>query len=324
MAESIDTYLRELRSALGTADTALVQDALYDAEEHLQAELAEVRERFKDQPGQIEQEFALMIERYGSPEEVAAAYLASDAVKSDSAGGDELGGDSVPTAGEAASSSGSLGASPPAPPVGRGFWRWFFGVAADPATYRALLYMLLSLVTGTVFFTVVVTGISTTAGLLVLIVGIPFALGFLAVVRALSLAEGRIVEALLGTRMPRRSRTEPRGVGFWGRIRFWLEDRRTWTAMLYMILQLPLGTAYFSLAVSGLPAGAWLVVLPFMQVIGGHTYLDIGGAEHLFSSWALFLMVIAGVVVLVLMLHLIRLIGRAHGNYAKAMLVRLD
>ena len=56
----------------------------------------------------------------------------------------------------------------------------------------------------------------------------------------------------------------------------------------------------------------------------GHTYLDIGGAEHLFSSWALFLMVIAGVVVLVLMLHLIRLIGRAHGSYAKAMLVRLD
>jgi hypothetical protein len=320
LAENIDTYLRELRSALGTADTALVQDALYDAEEHLQAELADIRERYKDQPGQLEHEFALMIERYGSPEEVAGAYLASDAGKSDGAGRDDLGGDLVPTA----EPGDSLGASPPAPPVGRGFWRWFFGVAADPATYRALLYMLLSLATGTIFFTVVVTGISTTAGLLVLIVGIPFALGFLAVVRALSLAEGRIVEALLGTRMPRRSRTEPRGVGFWGRIRFWLKDRRTWTAMLYMILQLPLGTAYFSLAVCGLAAGAWLVVLPFMQVIGGHTYLDIGGAEHLFSSWALFLMVIAGVVVLVLMLHLIRLIGRAHGNYAKAMLVRLD
>ena len=94
--------------------------------------------------------------------------------------------------------------------------------------------------------------------------------------------------------------------------------------MLYMILLLPLGTAYFCLTVAGLAAGVWLIALPFMQVIGGHTYLDIGGVEHLFSSWALFLMVVAGVLVIVLMLHLIRLIGRAHGGFAKAMLVRLD
>ena len=37
---SIDEYLKQLRSALAGEDTALIQDALYDAEEYLRAEVA--------------------------------------------------------------------------------------------------------------------------------------------------------------------------------------------------------------------------------------------------------------------------------------------
>ena len=37
---SIDDYLHALRAALAGADPALIQDALYDAEEHLRAEAA--------------------------------------------------------------------------------------------------------------------------------------------------------------------------------------------------------------------------------------------------------------------------------------------
>ena len=63
--------------------------------------------------------------------------------------------------------------------------------------------MILSLATGIAYFTIVVTGLSTAAGLLVLVIGIPFLLLVLGVVRALALFEGRLVEVLLGTRMPR-------------------------------------------------------------------------------------------------------------------------
>jgi uncharacterized membrane protein len=38
---SIAEYLEQLRTALRGADQALIQDALYDAEEHLRAERAE-------------------------------------------------------------------------------------------------------------------------------------------------------------------------------------------------------------------------------------------------------------------------------------------
>lgn len=37
---SIDQYLRQLREELADADSALIQDALYDAEEYLRAEVA--------------------------------------------------------------------------------------------------------------------------------------------------------------------------------------------------------------------------------------------------------------------------------------------
>ena len=37
---SLDQYLQQLREELAGEDTALIQDALYDAEEYLRAEIA--------------------------------------------------------------------------------------------------------------------------------------------------------------------------------------------------------------------------------------------------------------------------------------------
>jgi len=41
MPRTIPEYLEQLRVALRGADLALIQDALYDAEDHLRSELAE-------------------------------------------------------------------------------------------------------------------------------------------------------------------------------------------------------------------------------------------------------------------------------------------
>ena len=86
---------------------------------------------------------------------------------------------------------------PPSPPkrplvIGR-----FFGVVADPRTYGALFYMLLSMATGIFYFTWAVTGLALSAGLSVLIIGLPFIVLFFGSVRVLLLVEGRIVEAML-------------------------------------------------------------------------------------------------------------------------------
>src|SRR5690606_32550259 len=114
----------------------------------------------------------------------------------------------------------------------------FFGVVADPHTYGALFYMLLSLATGIFYFTWVVTGVSTTAGLLILIIGIPLLVLFLMSVRLLSLVEGRIVEALLGERMPRRPLYAQRDKPWLQRLKELFTDARTWATMGYFLLMI--------------------------------------------------------------------------------------
>ena len=65
---TIPEYLDALRRELRDADPALVQDALYDAEEYLRSELAE-------NPGTDEAKLLAGIAgSYGDPAEVAAIY----------------------------------------------------------------------------------------------------------------------------------------------------------------------------------------------------------------------------------------------------------
>ncbi|HVR82228.1 MAG TPA: sensor domain-containing protein, partial [Luteimonas sp.] len=185
MPTSIPDYLDQLRTALAGADPALVQDALYDAEEYLRSELSE--QSAQGGPAKSEAEvIASVAGSYGAPEEVADIYRDTEVT--------------VQTALRA----------PPIQkrksPLGR-----FFGVAADPRTYAALFYMVLALATGIFYFTWVVTGVSLSAGLAVLIIGVPFVILYFGSVRVLSLVEGRIVEVMLGERMPRRPLYSERG-----------------------------------------------------------------------------------------------------------------
>src|ERR1700733_3731048 len=154
---SIDQYLRQLREELAGADAALIQDALYDSEEYLRAEVAAHPE--KSESDVLE----LIASTYGAPDEVASAYRDTEAkVKAAMTTPRKM-----PT--------GGIGA--------------FFGVFLDPRAYTSLFFMLLSLATGIIYFTFAVTGLSLSAGLSVLINGVPFFLMFMAICRVISLAE---------------------------------------------------------------------------------------------------------------------------------------
>lgn len=294
---TIEQYLEQIRAALGDADPALIQDALYDAEEHLRAERAE-------HPDETEAAvLARVAGSYGSPAEVAAIYR-----------------DTEVTVARA------LRTPPPAPR--KGAIARFFGVAADTRTYGALFYMLLSLATGIFYFTWVVTGLSLSAGLFILIIGIPFLVLFLATVRVLSLVEGRIVETMLGERMPRRPLYTERGLPWMERIKRLFTDARTWSTMLYFGLMLPLGTVYFTIAVTGLTLTLSLIATPFAWLFGEHAGLRIDdwhfgpGVVDVAPGLALPLLFVLGVLGFFAMLHLARGVGRLHGAIAKQLLVK--
>ena len=72
MFNTIDAYLESLKNEMQGTDSALLQDALADAREHLSTALAVAREQNAD----LKEEEALIsiIEEYGTPEETASAY----------------------------------------------------------------------------------------------------------------------------------------------------------------------------------------------------------------------------------------------------------
>jgi hypothetical protein len=158
-----------------------------------------------------------------------------------------------------------------------------FGVFGEPRAWGSLLYLIFSLATGIIYFTWAVTGLSLSLGLLVLIIGLPIAGLFLLSVRGISLLEGRLVEALLGIRMPRRPVFSRRDIGWWRKFKGLLVSGRTWTAMFYMIIQLPLGIIYFTIIITlistsvffGRPFSRVTGVAPSMSAHNG--YFSAGG-----------------------------------------------
>ncbi|TMN18411.1 sensor domain-containing protein [Pseudoxanthomonas sp. X-1] len=287
---TIPEYLEQLRAALKGADPAMIQDALYDAEEYLRAELAE-------QPGRSEAEvIASVAGSYGAPEEVADIYRQTEVTV-------------------------SRALRPPPPPPRRSWVGRFFGVAADPRTYGALFYMLLSMITGTFYFTWLVTGVSISLGTLILIIGLPLLVLFFGSIRVLSLVEGRIVEALLGQRMPRRPLYTNRDRPWLSRIGDMFTDGRTWSTMLYLLLMLPLGIVYFTLATVLLSTSLSMLASPLLYFWNESLVWVDGVPVTINYAWAIPLVAFAGLVLLFISLHVARGIGHFHGWLAKHLLV---
>jgi uncharacterized membrane protein len=288
--DTIEAYLAELRAALAGADPALVQDAVYDAEDYLRTAAAE--------GGGSAEAVSSAIDAYGTPTEIADAYRRTEVTV-------------------------SAALKRPAATKSANRLVRFFGIVADPGAWGALFYMFMSLVTGILYFVTAVVGFSVSTGLMVLIIGIPMALLFISAVRGISFAEGRIVEALLGQRMPRRPRlatTGPNG-SFIERLKAWLLDYRTWTTMLYMVLMLPLGITYFTLVVTALALSFGAFVAPIAQWIANTPVIRFGEWGLLIDPWEAPLWFAAGILGAFVTLWLAKGVGYLHGMFAKTMLV---
>lgn len=300
---TINEYLEQLRAALQGADPALVQDALYDAEEHLRAELYERPGR--DEAAMLEH----VVESYGAPDEVAEIYRDQE-IRIQRA------------------------IRPPPAPKRRSLVGRFFGVAADAHTWGALFYLLFGMVTGIAYFTWVVAGLAMSMGFSLLIVGLPFIVLFFGSVRGLALWEGRLVETLLGVRMPRRPPYPPqkRDMSLFQRIVAMFTDPRSWSSMLYALLLLPLSIAYFGITAILLAVVIVLLGIPLTMLfehgwlqglyVNHAVQVDWGFGSHV-PGWGEAIMMFAvGTVLLFGTLHLVRAIGRMHGQLAKHLLVR--
>lgn len=288
--ETIDHFLQRLREELCESDPALVQDVLFDAEDHLRAESAVLPENER------EEGLAEIIARYGSPQEIADAYRGLE--------GDRPA--TLPT---------------PRPAPERSSLQRFFGVAADPRAYSAYFFMLFSLVTGVFFFSWAATGLALSLGLSLLIIGLPFFLFFLASVRALAFVEGRLVEAMLGERMPRRPVPAKVEGNIFRRSLHWISDPRTWSAIAYLGIKLPIGIITFTFFVTLTALSLGFLLYPLLQAIYPSPLIQTPSLRYFVPLSGQFAMSILGVLGLFVTLHLARLAGTIQAWIAKSMLV---
>lgn len=295
---TVQAYLAQLRHALKGAPRGLIADALADCEEHLNNEIAQ-------NPDMDEKSvLASVVETYGSPQEIADEYRGMEA---------------------ALSTPFPKAETTEAPPHRTG---GFFGVIADPQSYGALLYMMMAMITGIFYFVWSVVGIAITAGCAMLIFGIPFALLFIGSVRLISHVEGRLVEGLLGVRMPRRlPAAASREDSLWTRIKDALTDVRTWTSLFYLLAMLPLGILYFVLTVVGLSLslGVTSAAIYSLATNESHIQFDlIPWVNHLLhTAPGLIVLALMGILLFFFVLHMVRGLGWLHARIAEGLLVRL-
>ena len=306
---SVAAYLSALKRELQGLPNAVIRDGLADTEEHLRSELAQ---RAGESEATV---IADVMTTFGTPSEIAEEYRSREQVLSQPS-------PRIPAKVEKKSTG-------------------FFGIIADPHAYGALIYMLLSLATGIFYFTWVVTGASLTLGLSILIIGIPVALLFIASVRILSLVEGRIVEGLLGVRMPRRLPAQSvAGETVWAKIKNALTDIRTWSSMVYLGLMLPLGIAYFTAVVTLLATSLGLTFGSLYAAVfenDGHI-MHVSDINEIDPQWRDFVVnlhdyangplgiitcMAVGILLLFVTLHLAKGVGRLHGLLAETLLVRV-
>ena len=182
--DPVTEYLSHLQRELIGVDAALAHDALVDAETHLRAAIAAGKSP------------ATAIEEFGSAVEFAKAYAGAPALASSRVNGGAAETRAASPVTGTGASTGALAAWGRVPVLGI----WFQLRAWSSLFYFLAPCFLIGLAT----FVWVVTVGSLAIGTLPIIIGLPLAVFLLGSVRAICLAEGKVVEFFLGTRMPHR------------------------------------------------------------------------------------------------------------------------
>jgi hypothetical protein len=204
---------------------------------------------------------------------------------------------------------------------GRSRLRRFLHVGAEPQTYRNIVYLLLGLPLGTIWFSVLVAGLAVGAALLVVaLVGIPILLGLWYVSRVFANAERMTANLLLGTDLAQEP-FGPHGRGNpWRRLRALSGDRRRTRELAFLLLRFPAGVASFTLAVTALSVPFALAYAPLAARIDGDepfgSWSQGDRLERFFdSAWSWGTLPIA-VITLLVSLHLTNAVARACARWA--------
>ncbi|OAI44007.1 hypothetical protein AYO38_10185, partial [bacterium SCGC AG-212-C10] len=203
--------------------------------------------------------------------------------------------------------------TPPRSPLRR-----FFGIASEYRAYLRVAYLLLSFPLGVAYFVLLVTFISTGAGLAITLVGIPLLIATVYGWCALGSVERVTANALLGTEIvPIRfpGETGP----FWStiRIKARLGNLLTWRILAWLFIRFPQSIGGLVLASAFLAWPATMLLSPILYRVPGSTSAD-SGMDFLFWDidrfWESMVLVALSPLMFVAGLHIMSWYARLSGR----------
>ncbi len=198
---------------------------------------------------------------------------------------------------------------------GRPALKRFFSVFTEPQTALNLIYLVLAFPLGVAYFVALVTVISTSAGLLITILGAPL---FIVAVYAWCLLgdiEGVLTNGLLGTHIsPSRFAGETGRPLGWTRTKARLTNLATWRTLIFLFIRFPLGIATFVASVTLIATSLGLIVAPFTATLGKGLTLGFWDID---TWWEGALLVPLGLILFPISLHLLNLLAEGCGSVAE-------
>lgn len=300
--KTVDEYLNALKKYMDkhNADKALTIDALYDAEEHLSIM---VEELVYDEGMKEKEAVKVAIEQYGKPSEVGKVYIEEDRAE-------QLKKVKITRRKELKKRKKK--------PKGSLLYQ-MFSPYVQGRTYANLLYLFLMFPLGIIYFTWIVTGFSTGLGLVVTVIGIPLLILFLLSFLGIGWFHGRLSEALLGIRMPKKRGTIKTKGTVWQRLKKTLLNPRLYSTILYLFLIFPLGIIYFTMIVTMLSVSLALIGAPVYWILWNVYGVPVSLPMPL---WLSIITSVFGVVVLTWSMHMINIIAYGHGKLTRLLLLR--
>ena len=194
----------------------------------------------------------------------------------------------------------------------------FFGVIANPQSYRNIVYLLLGLPLGTLYFTVLVTGASVGLSMIIVaLTGIPILIGLWYVIRGFMSFERSLAVGLLDVDIAPLPPMPAPTLGLWPRFKTLWADRPIWVGISYLLLRFVAGIATFTVAVTLVATSLGLAFAP--------TYMwtsdDLTWAGRTFDPfpWS-FALVPIGIAMTFVSLHLMNALASACGRWSRSAL----
>ena len=206
--------------------------------------------------------------------------------------------------------------------------RRFVGVVAEPQSYRNLAYLLLGLPLGTLWFTLIVTGVSVSISMLVVaLLGIPMLWGCGTPSAPSATSSAATSRSMLGVELRPAPMSSSAGGNVWRRLRVISGERDRWRELGYLMLRFPAGLATFTAAVTALTVPLTIAYAPFYaRYVGDHSFGDWSQSERIDeissgSPWS-WLLVPLGLILLFVAFHAMNALARACGRWAESWLAR--